>query len=164
MAVDKGNLAAFAKSPTGGKKKKGPPAFGKGKDHDDEDEHGDDDEHAEDKKKAKKKKGGGGDFGEHEETDPGHDEHEDEHGDDDEHELDQDEIDEIGEQVQNGDGDKRLMKLARKVDEDHNPPQWAVDEELWEKAKDAVEDKWDEYDEPYAVVAHVYQKMGGTIG
>lgn len=174
MAVDKNKLAAFAKSPNAGKKKGGgAPPFGKkgkkGKDHDDdhdEDEEHEDDEHAEG-------------HGDDEETDPGHgggkkkgnpggkkggggDEHEDDDGDE-HHELDADELDEIGERVQNGEGDKRLMKLARGVTEENNPPNWALDESLWEKAKAAVEDRWDEYDEPYAVVAHVYQQMGGEI-
>lgn len=46
----------------------------------------------------------------------------------------------------------------------HNPPGWAVDEAIWEKAKEAA-DKG-EYDEDtyWAVVAHIYQRMGGTIG
>jgi hypothetical protein len=69
----------------------------------------------------------------------------------------------IGERVQNGKGDKRLMRLADGVDEENNPPAWVEDEDVWEKAKDAVEPHWDEYDEPYAVVAHVYDKMGGGI-
>jgi hypothetical protein len=72
-------------------------------------------------------------------------------------------VDAIGERVQSGKGDKRLMRLASGVTEENNPPSWVEDEDIWEKAKDAVEDKWDEYDEPYAVVAHVYQQMGGGI-
>lgn len=45
-----------------------------------------------------------------------------------------------------------------------NPPDWAVDEDVWEKAK-AAADKGDyEGDTYYAVVAHVYQRMGGTVG
>lgn len=44
---------------------------------------------------------------------------------------------------------------------DGNPPSWIADEATWEKAKKAVEPRWAEYDEPYAVVAHVYESMGG---
>lgn len=112
-----------------------------------------------DEKKGGKKpppKFGGKDKAHHDK--PGEPEHE--HGEDGE-DID---VDAIGERVQDGKGDKRLMRLAKNVDEDHNPPHWALDEDIWDKAKDAVEDKWDEYDQPYAVVAHVYEKMGGTIG
>jgi hypothetical protein len=45
----------------------------------------------------------------------------------------------------------------------HNPPNWAVDEALWEKAK-AAADKGNYDDDTYwAVVAHIYQQMGGKI-
>jgi hypothetical protein len=36
-----------------------------------------------------------------------------------------------------------------------------MDEAIWEKAKAAVKKNWDDYDQPYAVVAHVYRSMGG---
>lgn len=42
-----------------------------------------------------------------------------------------------------------------------NPPSWVTDEAAWERAKAAVKDRWDQYDEPWAVVAHVYQNMTG---
>lgn len=82
-----------------------------------------------------------------------------------EHEGDEDDIDvhEIGERVQNGDGDEHLMELSADVDEDHNPPASITDEETWNKAKKAVEPYWDNYDEPYAVVMHVYEAMGGEF-
>jgi len=67
----------------------------------------------------------------------------------------------IGERVQNGKGDKRLMRLAQDVDEESNPPASITDEDIWERAKEAVEPHWDEYDEPYAVAMHVYEAMGG---
>lgn len=75
-----------------------------------------------------------------------------------EHEVD---VQEIGERVQNGDGDRRLMRLSDGITEETNPPESITDEDIWEKAKEAVEPHWDEYDEPYAVVMHVYEKMGG---
>jgi hypothetical protein len=42
-----------------------------------------------------------------------------------------------------------------------NPPSWVDDEAAWDRAKEAVRPKWDSYDQPYAVVAHVYQQMTG---
>lgn len=73
-------------------------------------------------------------------------------------------VDAIGKQVEDGNWpDKGLIERARQVDDDSSPPGWALDEDIWEEAKDAVEDNWDTYDEPYAVVAAVYQKMGGEI-
>lgn len=40
-------------------------------------------------------------------------------------------------------------------------PAWVKDHGLWNKAKTAVAPHADSYDEPYAVVAHVYKSMGG---
>jgi hypothetical protein len=42
-----------------------------------------------------------------------------------------------------------------------NPPAWVADEGTWERAKEAVRKYWDRYDEPWAVVSHVYSQMGG---
>jgi len=42
-------------------------------------------------------------------------------------------------------------------------PSWVKDDKTWAKAKKAVQKNWSDYDEPYAVVAHVYQQMGGKI-
>ena len=42
-----------------------------------------------------------------------------------------------------------------------NPPSWVADEALWERAKLAVRPYWDNYSEPWAVVASVYEQMGG---
>jgi hypothetical protein len=44
-----------------------------------------------------------------------------------------------------------------------NPPAWVADEATWEKAKAAVEPYWGNYAEPYAVVTHVYENMGGAM-
>ena len=90
---------------------------------------------------------------------------EDEGEDDDSDEDDEPEVDaaEIGAQVQAGNGSPKLMKLAKGVTEETNPPAWVADEGIWEKAKAAVEPKWDEYDEPFAVTAAVYKKMGGSF-
>jgi hypothetical protein len=42
-----------------------------------------------------------------------------------------------------------------------NAPAWVRDEALWERAKFAVRPNWDRYDKPWAVVARVYENMGG---
>lgn len=72
-------------------------------------------------------------------------------------------VEAIGERVQSGKGDKRLMKLSAGVDEENNPPESVLDEDLWEEARDAVDPTWDEYDQPWAVVMHVYDAMGGEL-
>lgn len=43
-----------------------------------------------------------------------------------------------------------------------NPPAWVKSEAIWDRAKAAVEPNWASYSEPWAVVAHVYEQMGGT--
>jgi hypothetical protein len=53
---------------------------------------------------------------------------------------------------------------SKAFDRPDNPASWIDDEDVWEKAKKAVEPKWDDYDDPYAVVVSVYKNMGGTIG
>lgn len=40
-----------------------------------------------------------------------------------------------------------------------NPPAWVDDETSWEKAKAIVQKKWDEYEQPWAVVASIYSNM-----
>jgi hypothetical protein len=44
-----------------------------------------------------------------------------------------------------------------------NPPSWVKNEAAWEEAKAAVHKKWRDYDEPWAVVAHVYKQIIGEI-
>lgn len=76
-------------------------------------------------------------------------------------------VDAIAENIKNGKGDPQLLKLSKGIDPAHNPPEWVEDEDIWERAKKAVgmneNGESDKYDEPYAVVASVYQKMGGKI-
>jgi hypothetical protein len=48
----------------------------------------------------------------------------------------------------------RRRKTARE-----NPPAWVTDEEAWERAYDAVEPYWENYDEPWAVVTFVYKRI-----
>jgi hypothetical protein len=60
------------------------------------------------------------------------------------------------------DHDRTYGALAKEeADQGRNPPSWAVDEELWEKAK-AAADKM-ECDDYYACVSGIYQRMGGEI-
>lgn len=56
-----------------------------------------------------------------------------------------------------------IDKAPRVFERPDNPPAWVADESKWERAKQAVEKRWGNYDEPWAVVAHVYENMGGTI-
>ena len=46
-------------------------------------------------------------------------------------------------------------------DKSHNPPGAIASEKTWDKAKKAVKKYWKKYDEPWAVVYHVYKNMGG---
>ena len=46
-------------------------------------------------------------------------------------------------------------------DKNHNPPGVIASEKTWDKAKKAVKKHWKKYDEPWAVVYHVYRNMGG---
>jgi hypothetical protein len=42
-----------------------------------------------------------------------------------------------------------------------NPPAWVEDEAAWERAKEQIKPKWDDYEEPWAVVVHIYKQMTG---
>jgi len=44
-----------------------------------------------------------------------------------------------------------------------NPAAWVQDEDIWERAKAEVLPDWGRYDQPWAVVTHVYEQMGGRI-
>lgn len=76
-------------------------------------------------------------------------------------------VEEEAKRVADGDGDEELMQKITGYDSeiDGNPPAWVEDESTWEKAKEAVDPEGEgaKYDEPYAVVAHVYKRMGGAI-
>ena len=68
----------------------------------------------------------------------------------------------IAEEIEEGEFDDDIMLLM----EDFNPdmiPDWAEDKKTWKKAKKIVDPEGDgaEYSDPYAVVAHLYKKMGG---
>lgn len=99
--------------------------------------------------------GNGGDGGEH-------DDKKKKGGDQEEKKVD---VHEIAEQIDRGDGDEQLMQLTDGYDpeQDGNPPAWVEDEDIWEKAKKAVEPNEDSYDNKWAVIAHVYKEMGGEV-
>jgi hypothetical protein len=62
------------------------------------------------------------------------------------------------------DRDRSLGRSAEKAKAaGRNPDAWVADESKWEKAKAAVDENWDTYEEPWAIVAHVYRQMGGGI-
>lgn len=50
--------------------------------------------------------------------------------------------------------------IIRKTQE---PPAWVGSEGTWDRAKKSVQKNWGRYSQPWAVVTHVYKKMGGTI-
>lgn len=65
------------------------------------------------------------------------------------------------------DREKRLGQEAKTAfSEGRNPAAWVADEDLWEKAKEVVDPEGvgeEKYEDPWAVVVHVYQQMGGRI-
>jgi len=93
----------------------------------------------------------------------------DEEGEGEEPEID---VGEIARQIKKGNGSPKLMKLSKGITPETNPPKWVQHKAIWQKAKKAVtgeaepgEAELEEtgYDEPYAVISHVYKKMGGGI-
>ena len=97
----------------------------------------------------------------------------DDDDDDEDEEITEEEIEDIAEMIDEGKGDPQLLELTDELlddmeefgDEAENPPAWAASPAIWEKAEKAVdpEGKGSKYTEPYAVVSHVYRKMGGTV-
>lgn len=104
-----------------------------------------------------------------ESEDEDEDEDEGEEGAGEEPEID---VGEIARQIKKGNGSPKLMKLSKGITPETNPPKWVQHKAIWQKAKAAVvgseepdEGELEEtgYDEPYAVISHVYKKMGGGI-
>lgn len=58
---------------------------------------------------------------------------------------------------------QRWTTQSKDMHRSDNPPSFIDDEDTWAKAKEAVAKDWDKYDDPYAVVVSVYEKMGGGI-
>jgi hypothetical protein len=63
------------------------------------------------------------------------------------------------------DHDRELGAVAeRQAKAGNNPPSWAEDESIWERAKMAAEKYQDDPSTFYAVTTHIYQNMGGATG
>jgi hypothetical protein len=72
---------------------------------------------------------------------------------------------EIGQEIVENGVEDDIATLMEDYDPGENPA-WAQDEDIWERAKKAVDPEGegaDKYDEPWAVVATVYKNMGGAI-
>lgn len=73
----------------------------------------------------------------------------------------------MGRRVQSGRVDRELKSLMATFDADATPvPPWARDESVWEAAVEVVDPDGTgghEYDDPWLVVAHVYEAMGGKV-
>jgi len=72
-------------------------------------------------------------------------------------------LDEAAEQAASTPDPEVVEKLQLEPPQEGTPPSWAVDQDKWAKAEEAVKMHWDEYPEPFMVVAHVYKNMGGAI-
>lgn len=48
-------------------------------------------------------------------------------------------------------------------DETSRGPAWAIDKATWQRAYSVVRPRWNHYEHPYAVVARVYENMGGRV-
>jgi hypothetical protein len=73
-------------------------------------------------------------------------------------------LDQAAEQAKSN-PDPEVAELLKTYDpqRDGNPPPWAADADKWAKAEEAVKPHAAEYDDFYAVVAHVYKNMGGAV-
>ena len=56
-----------------------------------------------------------------------------------------------------------IKNAGKDLDWSGNPPAWVADRSIWRRAKKALEKNWDNYGEPYAVVAWLYQRLGGSV-
>jgi len=56
-----------------------------------------------------------------------------------------------------------IGKMGKDVDSLMNPPPFILDKDIWKKAKKAVKKHWSKYQEPYSVITHIYESMGGKI-
>lgn len=173
MAVEAKKLAQFAKNESKGKPK---PKFGAKANKKDEEDLPEDEEMeaAEDEEKEDEESDNPGNPGDDEEDEDESDHPHDEEGEDTDEEeggnpngdkSDEDIADEVGDEVEAGETDQKLMDLMEgyNPEEDGNPPEWVASESTWERAKKSVEKNWEGYDEPWAVVAHVYKQMGGGM-
>ena len=54
-----------------------------------------------------------------------------------------------------------FIRSVAKQDNNQAADENEIDEKVWKKAKKAVKKYWKKYEEPWAVVYHVYSRMGG---
>lgn len=54
-----------------------------------------------------------------------------------------------------------FIRSMAKQDENKAQDENEIDEKTWKRAKKAVKPYWKKYEEPWAVVYHVYSQMGG---
>lgn len=67
----------------------------------------------------------------------------------------------VGELDLEEDEKDQLRSWGKHRDVAGNPPAWVEDEAAWERAKEQIKPKWDDYEEPWAVVVHIYKQMTG---
>ena len=76
--------------------------------------------------------------------------------------------DEVNAQVDDSKEDNRIMAeaLGEEIlfEKGINPPSWVKNEDIWNRAKKAVEKAYGTISGKYGVVTHVYRKMGGKVG
>jgi len=94
-------------------------------------------------------------------------ESESEEDEDEDEKDDADYVDEALSEIEETGGDEQILKLVAEYDptEEGNPPSWVEDEDVWERAKEAVDPDGEgaDYGDVWAVVATVYKKMGGEF-
>lgn len=56
-----------------------------------------------------------------------------------------------------------FIRSLTEADENKAQDDNDIDEKTWKRAKKAVKPYWKKYDEPYAVIMHVYKNMGGKF-
>lgn len=73
-------------------------------------------------------------------------------------------LDAAAQQAQSNPDPAIMQALQSEPPQEGQPPSWAADHDKWTKAEAAVKPHWQDYPDPFVVVAHVYKNMGGTVG
>jgi hypothetical protein len=63
-----------------------------------------------------------------------------------------------------GEGLDGWASLNPSLHRSDNPPPWALDPDKWDRARNALAPQWDDFEDPWAMVTYVYERMGGRIG
>jgi hypothetical protein len=60
---------------------------------------------------------------------------------------------------------KKYRDMMKGYEQHEDGPIWAADPGIWKKAEESVDPtgKGSDYDDPWAVVAYVYERMGGSV-